>query len=444
MSRAASTGFTARMASRGPFYGWWILLTLCVLIFYVAGTVWWGSSVFFAEILEEFGWSRAKGSVAFTLQSAESAGLAAVVGLIIDRIGARRLLTVGIVISCLGFLLLRRTNSLWWFYGAYFLLAMGSSGGIWIVSHTLLVRWFYRRRARAVTVLSLVPGLGAMLIVPVLNVLIQGLGWRDTMVIAAFAISVLVLPVLMVVRDWPESVGLYPDGAAAPPGTGVVEGSSAAGAQDERSFTVREVLRMRTFWLLATAFAFWNVAHGVQPHLFVALVGSMSPQKAAFLIALVAGLGLVGRFGFGFFFDFVDKRHLLSFCAATTAVGLGFLAALVVAYSRAPWLAIPFVGFFAIGLGGTFPLRVLIISGYFGRQHFGPVFAALMAVSAWGSLIGPVFVGWAFDATDSYFTAFATCSVLFLLSVPLCLMATNPQLARPPSPSSSPAKEGEG
>ena len=234
------------------------------------------------------------------------------------------------------------------------------------------------------TVLSLVPGLGAMLIVPVLNVLIQGLGWRDTMVIAAFAISVLVLPVLMVVRDWPESVGLYPDGAAAPPGTGVVEGSSAAGAQDERSFTVREVLRMRTFWLLATAFAFWNVAHGVQPHLFVALVGSMSPQKAAFLIALVAGLGLVGRFGFGFFFDFVDKRHLLSFCAATTAVGLGFLAALVVAYSRAPWLAIPFVGFFAIGLGGTFPLRVLIISGYFGRQHFGPVFAALMAVSAWG------------------------------------------------------------
>ena len=250
--------------------------------------------------------------------------MAAVVGLIIDRIGARRLLTIGIAISGLGFLLLSRTDSLWWFYGAYFLLAIGSSGSAWIVSHTLLVRWFYRRRARAVTALSMVPGLGAMLVVPLLNVLVQDFGWRDTMGIAAFALWALALPVLLVVRNWPEDVGLYPDGAAAPPGARDATGSSASGAQDERGFTVREVLRMRGFCLLTIAFAFWNVSHGVQPHMFVALVGEMSPERAAFLIALIAGLGLGGRFGFGFFSDYVDNRAPASLdrCYRCNWVGL--------------------------------------------------------------------------------------------------------------------------
>ena len=429
------------MVSRGPFYGWWVLVVLCVLIFYIAGTVWWGSSVFFAAILDEFGWSRAKGSVAFTLQSAESAGMAAVVGLIIDRIGARRLLTIGIVVSGTGFLLLSKTNSIWWFYGSYFLLSIGSSGSLWIVSHTLLVRWFYRQRGRAVTTLALVPGIGAMLVVPLLNVLVQSFGWRDTMVIAAFGLWVLAVPVVLVVRDWPESVGLHPDGDAAPPGVSAAEGGSGPGAQDERGFTVREVLHMRTFWLLVIAFAFWNVGHGVQPHMFVALTSApMSPERAALIIALIAGLGLAGRLGFGFLSDYVDNRRLLALCSVTAAVGLVFLAALVVEYSRAAWLAVPFVGFYAIGLGGSFPMRVLIVGSFFGRQHFGPVFAALLALSAWGALIGPVFVGWAFDLTDSYFTAFATCGVLLLLAAPLILMAANPQLAKRPSQTTSPAE----
>ncbi len=413
---------------RKVFYGWWVLLALCATTFYIAGAFWWGFSVFFPAILEEFGWSRAQGSLALTIQGMEAISVAAAIGYLVEKVGARRLMLFGLATTGLGLILLSMTNSLWWFYGAFIVISVGTSAAAGIVAQSLVVKWFHRQRGRATTVLMLMPGLGATLIIPIVTFAIEAIGWRETLVFIGIGLWVLAVPVLLVVRDSPESVGLEPDGAEPRASSEVGAAAIGAGELEERGFTVGQAIRLRTFWLLAACFTLWSLAgSSVQPHLFVALTGIEMPRsQAALVVSLVPALSIIGRLGFGLLTDSVDQRYLLAVAAVTMAVGLAFLA-LLMARPAATWLAFPFLAFFAVGFGGSIPTRIVISGYYFGRQHFAAVFATLQAVSAWGGMVGPLFSGWVFDTTGSYLIAFALAGVLCVLSLPLTIMAANPQ-----------------
>lgn len=410
------------------FYGWWVLLALCGVSFYIAGTFWWGFSVFIPAMLDEFGWSRSQISLALTLQGIEGIGAAPVVGLLIDRVGSRRLMLFGLSVAGLGIILLSFTHSLAWFYGAFLVLSIGTSAGTGIVSQSLVIRWFQRRRGVAVTGLMVMPGLGALVIIPVLTFLIEAIGWRETFLFIGVGLWIVAVPVLLVLRDSPESVGLEPDGGWHPrPGLNFLTGSDED-ENDERGFTLREALKAPAFWFLATAYILWNLGtSGVQPHLFVALLGvEVARAKAAAVAALLPGVSLVGRISFGLLSDLVDQRYLLLGAGLSMAVGMACLAAFI-ANPGLTWLIFPFVGLYATGFGGSIPLRVMISGHYFGRRHFPAIYGVLQAVTASGGVVGPVFAGWLFDTTGSYFIAFAAGAVLLVVSLPLVVLARNPQ-----------------
>ena len=73
------------------------------------------------------------------------------------------------------------------------------------------MNWFQRGRPRAMGVLFS-GNAGGYMIAPVVAALIVQFGWRGTLVIAAFAILIIGLPMAFVLRDRPEPYGLYPDG----------------------------------------------------------------------------------------------------------------------------------------------------------------------------------------------------------------------------------------
>jgi len=420
------------IASTGPhrkvFYGWWVVLAVCVTSFYIAGIFWWGFAVFFASLLDEFGWSRAQISLALTLQGIEGVGAAPIVGLLVDRVGTRRLMIFGLATAGLGLILLSWTHSLVWFYAAFVVISVGTSTGTGIVSQSLVVRWFYRRRGMATTALMLMPGLGATLIIPLLTMSIEAFGWRHTLFFAGVGVWITALPVLLFVKNSPESVGMLPDGDPPANSAGQPDERGTDLAQEEHAFTLKAALRLSSFWTLTASFALWNLAgSGVQPHLFVAFLGiGMDRARAATFTALLPGLSLIGRLGFGLLSDAFSKRYLLLVTGAAMAVGMVFLAALMLVPSR-PWLAIPFVVFYSIGFGGSIPLRIVISSQYFGRRHFPAIYGTMQAVTAAGGVGGPIFAGWLYDITGSYFIPFAIGSVLMLGSLPLVLFLVDPR-----------------
>jgi len=79
----------------------------------------------FQSIVEEFGWSYAIVSLAFTFRGFESGIMAPIVGILVDRFGPRKLLLSGVIISGLGFWFFSLVQSLWSFYSAFLFLALG-------------------------------------------------------------------------------------------------------------------------------------------------------------------------------------------------------------------------------------------------------------------------------------------------------------------------------
>ena len=86
------------------FYGWW--LTGIAALVMVVGTVpvFQGMPVWFVVLERNFGWSRAQLSLAFSLTRVEGTIMGPISGYLIDRLGPRRMVTIGLLLIGIGFL----------------------------------------------------------------------------------------------------------------------------------------------------------------------------------------------------------------------------------------------------------------------------------------------------------------------------------------------------
>ena len=118
------------------FYGWWIVGAGFGIAFLESGVVFYGFTAVFEPLADEFGWSYAQISLAMSLRGLESSLLAPLVGILVDRWGTRRLLFGAVVLIGFGLILLSRTNSLFMFYLAFAIVALGVSGSSSTVTTT--------------------------------------------------------------------------------------------------------------------------------------------------------------------------------------------------------------------------------------------------------------------------------------------------------------------
>ena len=89
------------------------------------------------------------------------------------------------------------------YYTASVVMAVGQSVGSFLPYSAVLMRWFQRKRGRAMGILNAGNGSGYFL-VPGLAFLIGAVGWRETLLIGAVAGLVVSLPLaITVVKDHP-------------------------------------------------------------------------------------------------------------------------------------------------------------------------------------------------------------------------------------------------
>ena len=125
------------------------------------GTVLGQSYGAYAVVLrEEFGWSKTLLSGASALREMESGITGPVQGWVLDRFGARRVATAGIVTLAAGLYLFSRVQTPLAFYVAFVVMALGASMMGYLTLTYTVVQWFERRRA---TALSLTAAGGAIL-----------------------------------------------------------------------------------------------------------------------------------------------------------------------------------------------------------------------------------------------------------------------------------------
>ena len=418
--RSGVRSLVRRSALRRVFYGWWMTLAAAVLLGYGGGVYFYGFSAFFNPILRDFGWTRAQTSLAFSLARMENGLVAPIVGFLVDRVGPRKLLFVGIPAFALGYFWLATVHSLWEFYAAFILTTIGQSLAMSGVLLVAVGNWFVRHRAKAMAVATAGSALGGP-IVFALAWVIEGYGWRAASVLAGLGFLAVGLPLALLIRHRPEPYGLFPDGAGQAPTL------HASSSEPEPSFSARAALRTPAFWLLAVAFALRQIGNSALtvhsiPHMIA--VG-FPPQLAASVLGALTLVSVPGRLGFGWLADRYDKRYLVAIVFAVEMVGM-----LVFTGFTEPAHALLFLLLYSPAYGAAFTLQPAIRGDYFGRRSFGTIQGLMYAVQIIGSMIGPVAAGHFFDLYETYTGVFVGMALLNLVAIPLVLLARRPQAAR--------------
>jgi len=419
---------------KGIFYGWWVVAAGTSLYFLGIGSVFYGFSAFFTPMVAEFGWSRAVTSGAYSLSRLEGGVEGPIIGWLIDKFGARKLIFIGVSLTGLGFMALSRVNSALSLYLIFGLLVtMGFETGFFHATTTATANWFIKRRSRALSFITVGGGLGGAVMVPFLAWMITNFGWRWACIVTGILILALGLPVAYIVRSRPEDKGLLPDGEGVVP---TPEGASAAASMDpagqalpptvdgEINFTVREAMKTGTFWtfigamMLRACILSAIVVHQI-PHLVDA---GISYQAASGCLGTMILLSVPGRLLFGWLGDRFDNRYLLFITSAIQAVGI-----LIFIQVTSVWMAYLFAVIYALGYGGAIPLTLNFRGRLFGRKAFATLGGITSALTSIAAVAAPVFAGYIFDVSGSYKVAFYTFLGMVALSGVIFLLIRYPK-----------------
>jgi len=283
--------------------------------------------------------------------------------------------------------------------------------------------WFIRLRARAMTVVSAAVPVGGALITPLLAIAVTQLGWRNAAMIAGVMFLIGGIPLSLLIRRSPESVGLAPDGAPLHATPSFAGGADTKTAQfNEPEITARQALRTSTFWILIFAMTARGAAFTTVTTHFIPMMvwKGLSQGEASVLLAGFAIMNLPIHFLLGWIADSVNKPKLVAIC-----ILVGVIAVLPMLWSDALWTLWFFTALYSV-LDASIPVYWAAVGDFFGRKSFGAIRGNMNLFYTWGSIVGPVIAGAIYDRTESYALVFNGMIVALLIAAALTALLIKP------------------
>ncbi len=353
---------------------------------------------FVTRLEAAFGWSRAEVMTGLTVSSTMGVLLNFAVGMLVDRVGPRRVGIAGLIVVTAAFGLLGTASgtmadwiALWLVISVGVLLAQST---VWTAA---VAGRFDRSRGLALaTVLSGSSLAGAVL--PLLaTFMIERFGWRLAFPAVAAVWALLCVPLaILFVRD-PASTSVRAEPSAPLPGLSLGAG-----------------LRHRVFWQLfiaAFVFAFYTMA--ISANLVPLLTEKGIDSRGAAELAGIVGLvGIAARLGAGFLIDRIPA-HLLG-----AALYLLPVAGCALLLSPAPTLAaLTFaVASFGVTIGAEFDITFFLAAKHFGLRSYGALVGTLLTAGSLGGAVAPVLSGWLHDRAHTYDTLLALIAAQLILA----------------------------
>ena len=393
------------------FYGWWILGLISFMAALNNAFFDKGPALFLIPVGVSLGLNRATSSLIFSLGRSEGALNGPVVGYLVDRFGARKMMVIGTFLAGIGFVIFALAPNLWVFALAYLgFVSLGATMAFQDSATSMVNMWFSRYRVRAMSIREATGNLGSTILIPLMTLVIAIYDWRIAALMGAVAYLVLILPFIPLLKESPESIGLLPDGANADdvggartatsdaPGVDSVEALRLRRFYDTPEFTVREALRTSSYWYLLTGTMLRQVSRvGLDLH-YIAILEwkGFDLSIAAVFFTLRLGMNVPSKLVVGYFGDRVSKPAILSGGMVLYALGLVLLLS-----SNAVWILV--VSAVVSGLSeGITPVNWGAIGDYFGRHHYATLRGIINLSYSWALLFVPFAAGWWFDQHASY------------------------------------------
>ena len=420
------TRLLAALARRLPFFYGWVIVGCAFVVMAVGVSARTAFSLLLPPIVEEFGWTRATVSGAFSFGFFLFAAVSPLIGRAMDRWGPTFVVGLGVAMVAGGNLLAPYLSEPWHLYLTLGLLVGAGANLTGYTGQSLYVPlWFQKRRGLAISIAFSGVGVGAIVLLPWMQTIILAEGWRAACQAMALVMIVVVAPLTLLLRRRPEDLGLQPDGAVGDGAAGAARRAAAIVDQAwaATEWTLRRALRTARFWWLSLGlFGSLFIWYMVQVHQTKYLIEcGFDPATAAWALGFVSIVGIPGQILLGGLSDRIGREWIW------TAGAGGFCASYLclIAMEHLPSPVLLWAMGFAQGFFGYAMTSVLapIVSEIFEGPHYGAIFGSLTVSAIAGGAAGPWIAGAIHDATGSYAIAFWLAAGLSVVSAVAIWMA---------------------
>ena len=343
---------------------------------------------------------------------------APLVGQLSRRIGVRKTVLIGGLLLGGGGVILSQINALWQLYLAWGLIAAIGSAALYVVPTMVLSKFFYKKRGSTVGWSSVGVSAGQALIIPWIASIIPVWGWRQSMLLlGVMVICTTSLIGFFFLREDPEELGLFPDGADIPPEE--LEDNPIKSDWDPKAATSSWVFRLIAISYFFCLGGVISIMTFVVPHMIN--IGIPSVQASA-AFSIIGVMSAVGSIFFGFFSDRFGRKWTI--VATTGLLALAFVVATIIP----PDLMFLYAWTVLYGLsyGGAPEQYAAIITDYFGRTHSTTLFGLLTLCGGIGGGLFPLIGGWLVDQTGNYYATLLFLGVGMALATISAFMSKEP------------------
>lgn len=369
------------------------------------------AGLFIQPLEQAFGWSRAE-IAALAMFAIVSSFIMPLMGLLIDRIGARRVAAAGMLLLSIAYAGMATLNGqLIQLYIFGTLLAVTGVATTPMIFTRPIGLWFDKARGTAIGLTLSGVSLTAALSFPLLQYMIASYGWQAgylTLAAISFFIGLPVVGCFM--RDHPGETALPPTQKQHPLAKSPFAVMSWA-----------KVVRDQRFWLLVAAMIFANIPVGGILSQLLPILGDrgVDPKTAALLGSVFAVSIAVGRIGAGFLLDRLWAPGVAAACLLMPIAGLFAMMApdphfIIVAIA---------VILFGFAQGAEIDFIAYFVPRYFGMTMFGAIIGVIMLVTALSLAAGGLIFATIYDAMGSYMLAFWVGIGAFPIGA-ACILAT--------------------
>lgn len=345
--------------------GWSIIAFSFLLYFFWIGTTIDGLNVYPSTFADMNGWD-------FTtlLSYATPAGILGVVGGIIGgriviKLGPRKLSGIALIVAGACYIIFGRSVTPVMYL--VFILAFTFIANMYgmIANTTVMSNWFPRKKGIALGWSTMGAPCSSAFFVPLLSVLTHKLGIGNATTIIGSAVIVFGIIALILVKDYPEQAGAYPDNIAA--GQDELKHNLALMSNYKSPFTIGKLLKDKDMWLISLGFgSMWMVTVGIMSQFINRMMSVGFNLNTALTMLTIASI--IG-FGGSYFWGWLDQKT--STKAASLIYSVSYIIALLLlilaSSSALVYIAIIFVG---LGIGGLLNLMPSMAIQVYGRYDF--------------------------------------------------------------------------
>ena len=384
------------------YAGWRAVLACFLMALFLFGFALYGQGIYLVELQRMNGWRPELISGASTLSFLISNILATFTSEFVERLGAKRLVLLGIAALAGSMAMLASATTVWQLYAAFILMSLGWIGMGTVVIATVVGLWFVQRRGLAISLAYTGASFGGVVATPLLVLLVERTGFEAAMLIAAAVTVAVLVPVALA---W---IGPRPLAGA---------GETSAPSQLQSPPATPEISRVKlmrslAFWTISLPFALALVAQiGFIVHQIALLEPKVGRSSAGLAVSVMTFMSIAGRFGLGMVVDRFDPRLVAAASIVSQAAAL-----LVIRQTDTVPVILAASAVFGFSVGNLITLPPLIIHREFSVASFVVVMGLSTAISGTIGALGPGLIGVVRGWSSDYDAALLVCIVLQLVA----------------------------